>query len=311
MIARTFLGGIMYAPDDGTTLPGNGADDDLANGVEIDAPVEDETEYVEEGSEEARGVSTETSVSKADIEEELRKTREELAAIKTNAEPVSTLNATMEKFLNHAAPVKTPRKDGATAGIQANVARMDDAEFQKRYNQMILEDPYRAQMELQSRTMEPVLQTFAVNQAQVSRELLLAVPDNKKFYDKYGDEIEEAVASIPVVERIKNPKIYQTALMQVRAAHSDEIAAESVAAQVEAAVAKKLEELGIKSGEMPPKSAQKQGTFVTPSSVASRPTTTSTNVRRIVIPTKVAQEARQRGLDPGFYYEHLKSKGLI
>jgi hypothetical protein len=309
VIVNRFLTGnwCMFSPDTGDDAGGSA---EPSTGVEIDAPVEDSIEYVDEGFEGASVESDTQTQSIEDIAEELRKAREELAAVKDTASPVAALQQTMERFVNQTAPAKPVRKDGATAGINQNVQRMSDEEFQKRFNQKMLEDPYVAQMELQSRTMEPVLQTFAVNQAQVSRELLLSNESNKKFYDRYSDEIEDAVAAVPIVERLKNPKIYQTALAQVKAAHSDEIASEAVSAQVEALLAKKLEELGIKPGEMPPKKTQ--GTFVAPTSIASRPSTSaSTATRQIVVPKWIAEEARIKGIDKGFLYERYRAQGKV
>lgn len=295
----------LMAPDTGNDAGGESEVGD----IEIDAPVEEDTQYVDEGSEEASSAVGAETKSRSEIEEELRVAREELAAVKETSNPVAALQQTMERFVTQTAPAKPARRDGATAGFTQQTNRLSDEEFQKRYNQKILEDPYAAQMELQSRTMEPVLQTVAANQAQVSRELLLTNESNRKFYDKYSDEIEDAVAAVPIVERLKNPKIYQTALAQVKAAHSDEITSEAVSAQVEALVAKKLEEMGIKTGEMPPKKTQ--STFVTPTSVASRPSTSSTSTRTIVVPNWITEEARIKGIDKGFLYERYRAQGKV
>ena len=292
---------MMLAPE--------GAGEGTGEEVEIEASAEPETEYVEEGSEEAEGVTNSEEKSIEEIQAELAQTREKLAAFESGSKPIETLNSTMERFMQSNAPAKPARKDGASAGI-TQTARLSDTEFEKRYNQLMLENPLLAQKEYSERLLEPVLQTVAVNQAQVSRELLLANPENKKIYDRFADEIEEAVSAVPVYDRLKNPKVYQQALTMVKAAHSDELVSESVKAQIDAGVAEALKAYGIDPTKVKP--AQKPAAFNAPQSVLGRPAQeTSTGVKRIVIPAWVAEEARVKGVDRGFLYEKYKREGRV
>jgi len=289
----------------------------MADGVEgeadvqdevINEPTDEENEYFVEGSEEASNVGE--SKSREDIMAELAETREKLVALEAGAAPVNALQSTMEKMMSNLSPAKTPRKDGATTISGYSGPRMSDVDFEKHINQLMLENPYQAQQEAQNRMMEPLLQTVAVNQSQVSRELLLGNAENKRIYDKYGDEIEDAVAAMPMIDRVKNPRVYQTVLATVKAAHADELGSEAITAQVDAAVKAALAQYGID----PSKPATKSTTtaYNAPQSVSSRPSaTTSTTKRQIVVPQWVAQEARIKGLDAGFLYERYKSQGKV
>jgi len=281
--------------------------------VIIDEPTDDDTDYVVEGSEEARNIQPADVKSREEIMAELAKTREELVALQAGAAPVTALQSTMEKMMSNMAPAKAPRKDGSTTMQLYNGQRMSDVDFEKHINQLMLENPYQAQQEMQARMMEPILQMTAVNNAQTSRELLLANAETKKFYDRYADEIEEHVANIPMIDRVKNARVYQNALNVVKAAHMDELAAETTSAQVASLVAAELAKYGIKPGETPVSATKPtQTAYNAPQSLSARPTASASTNRKVVsIPQSVAHEARQRGLDPGFYYEHLKSKGLI
>jgi len=281
--------------------------------VIIDEPTEDDTDYVVEGSEEARNIQPADVKSRDEIMAELAKTREELVALQAGAAPVTALQSTMEKMMSNMTPAKAPRKDGSTSMQMFNGNRMNDADFEKHINQLMLENPYQAQQEMQTRMMEPILQITAVNNAQTSRELLFANPETKKLYDRYADEIEEHVANIPMIDRVKNARVYQSALNAVKAAHMEELSAETTSAQVASLVAVELAKYGIKPGETPQiVTKPAQTVYNAPQSLSARPTATQSTNRKVVsIPVAVANEARQRGIDPGFYYEHLKNKGLI
>jgi len=296
-------------------LAADGVDGSASDGpdVIIDEPTDDETDYVVEGSEEAKNIQPTDVKSREEIMAELAKTREELVALQAGAAPVTALQSTMEKMMSNMAPVKAPRKDGSTSMQTFNGNRMSDVDFEKHINQLMLENPYQAQQEMQTRMMEPILQITAVNNAQTSRELLFANPEQKKLYDRYADEIEEHVANIPMIERVKNARVYQSALNAVKAAHMEELSNESTSAQVASLVAAELAKYGIKPGETPVNTNKPaQTAYNAPQSLSARPTASTSTTRKVIsIPQNVAHEARQRGLDPGFYYEHLKSKGLI
>ena len=296
---------MLLAPDGAAGASASEEDD-----AELDAPTEPSIEYVDEGSDEADGVVNTEEKSREDIMAELAEAREKLNALEAGAKPVDALSSTMERFLSANAPAKPARKDGASAGIGVASGRISDADFEKRYNQLMLENPLQAQKEYSERMLDPVLQTFAVNQAQVSRELLLANPDSKKIYDKYGDEIEEAVAAIPVYERLKNPKVYQTALSHVKAVHSDELSQETIKAQIDAGIAEALKAYGIDPTKQKP--VAKQAGYNAPQSVLGRPAqSTDPNVRRVVVPAWVAEEARIKGLDKAFLYEKYRKAGKV
>jgi len=283
-------------------------------GVEQDISLEDEYEYVVEGSAEAMAARQ----SASDEPEELRgKSREEilaalvaerakLSAEAANNNPVSALQQTMNQLVTQMQPQKAPVTPGYL--IPNKAPQMSDKEFEKYINDLTLENPYRAQMEIQARTMGPVIQTFASSQAQLSRELLFANPSTKKVYDKYAQEVEQAVASIPVADRIQNPRVYQTALEVVKARHMEDFVTEGQEERLAAMLDAKLKELGIDPTK--PAAKQPQSTYTAPMS-AQRPAANSTPKKVVAIPSWVKTEAERKGLDHGFYYEHLKAQGRV
>lgn len=273
---------------------------------------DEEVEYVVEGSEEAQRLAANggepeefRGKSREDLLAEIAKNREAMVSQTKAAEPVSALQQTMAQMLGQMKPQEAPVRPGYSVVPQAQ-NQMSDADFEKHINELMLENPYKAQQEVQARVMSPLLQTMAVNQAQLSRELALTHPETKKVYDKYSREIEEYVAQQPVQVRLQNPRVYQSAVEAVKARHMDEFVSEEFDKKLNDALNAKLAELGIDPNA---KAAPKPG-YVAPSSVAARPATPAApNKRTVAIPRWVKEEADKRGMDPGFYFEHLKSKG--
>lgn len=311
-----------YAPDAGSAgasemlLPG--VDDiDVPNGGERVISLEDDdVMYVDEDSPEAleaaRGSSTEPEdirgKSRDEIIASLMAQRQQLAESAKASEPVTALQQTMSQFLSQMQGPKEVIKPGYEVQRPIQAQTMSDKEFEQYINNLSLENPYQAQLAIQARTMEPLIQTFASSQAQLSREMLFANPSSKKIYDKYAAEIEQVVANTPAVDRVKNPRVYQNAVETVRARHFDEFASEEQEAKLNAMLEAKLKELGI-SGTAAPAVKAAPANYVAPAQ-AQRPA--QANAKRVVaVPTWVRQEADQKGIDAGFLYSHYKSKGMV
>lgn len=309
---------LLYANDGGSSgvesiLP---EIDDLSRSAFADVQaVDEEVEYVTEGSEEAEALARSNEAEPAEFKgksreellAELAKTREAIAASSKASEPVSALQQTMAQMLGQMKPAEAPIQPGYAAGI-SQTKRISDSEFEKYINELMLENPYKAQTEMQARILEPMVQTMAVNQAQLSRELVLTNPETKKVYDKYAREVEQYVANQPVAQRLQNPRIYQTAIEAVKATHMSDFVNEEFDKKLNDALNAKLAELGIDPNGQKP--MPKPG-YTAPQSAQRPPQQSSGQKKMIAIPKWVELEADKRGLDKGFYYEHLKSKGLI
>lgn len=299
-----------YAADAGG---GDGEEVEIESG---DVQEDEEFEYVTEGSEEASRTLNDATEpeelrgkSRDEIMQELLSTRQKLNDTSAASQPTVALQQTMAQMLGQLKPEKAPVTPGYAA-VPANAPQISDAEFEKQVNEMMLENPYKAQQMVQARAMEPLLRTFAVNQAQMSREMLLANPDNRKLYDKYSEEIERHVATVPMLERLQNPRVYQSALDTVKAKHMDELMSESMEAKLNEMLEAKLKELGVDPAKVK-NAPQTKSTFVPSQSATRPPVSGNANKKFVVVPKWVEEEATRKGLDKGFYYEHLKSKGLV
>jgi len=179
-------------------------------------------------------------------------------------------------------------------------------------NQRFIEDPIAAQEEANKENNLAIVQLL-VNQGQtLSRELILTDPSTKTLYGKYRDEVEQEVARMPILEKAQKPRIYQTALDRVRSRHSED----EIKDQIKEGVAAALKELGI-DPERLPKSANGQSRVsggpqprVAVPNVQGRQGA-SVGARPTVIPKAVEDEANRAGVDPVFYYHHLKEQGRI
>ncbi len=278
-------------------------------------PYED-TDYVLEGSEEAAALAAPelAGKSRAEIMAELQKAQEAITAEKARADPVAALTETLSKMLpQQAKPAPAPL--GYTVvpqvGPAANPYANETPEQRKaRINDLWLSDPEAAARATYSEQQNQLAALVATNQAQMSREILLANPETKKLYDRFSDEIETEVAKMPPVERFQNPRMYQTALERVKYRHQDEFIAETLEAKVEEAVNARLAAMGLGA----------PGKAAAPTAPAQRPTYSGVagpgqrppQARStIVIPAWVQEEADRKGVDPKFYYNHLKSKGQL
>lgn len=275
---------------------------------------EDDVDYLSEDSEEARALAA-AAVDNTEPPEFAGKTREELLAelqaekqrladAQLAAQPVQSLEQTMKAMMGQMAPPKTPVTPGYAVVPAAQ--QMGDAEFEKWYNETYLENPHKAQKAAQDRQAEQVLRLMAVNQGQLSRELLLANPETRKVYDRYSDEIEQAVAAVPVVERVQNPRVYQTAADLVRARHMSEIVTETTQAQVQELVKAELAKYGIDPSKPPAKPA---AGYVAPAATQRPPAGPAR--RAEVVPTWVEEKADILGVPKEFLYSKYKKEGVI
>lgn len=188
--------------------------------------------------------------------------------------------------------------------IQPQQPQESPEDRERRLNQLFLENPAKAaqlmteelRQQIRGQEVGPLVQAMLLNQEKVSKELLVKDPDDKKFYEKWKDEIEETVRNLPPGTKLQNPHIYKAVLENVKSRHTDDL--------VNDLVAKKLKEYGIDPEKKTP---------VVPS-LANRQTAAPTSPQKtktVVVPRWVAEEAEKQGVEPGFYYERLKARGLV
>jgi hypothetical protein len=246
--------------------------------------------------------------SRDEILQALLEERKKLAG-EQKPEPVSELTSTMREMLSKLAPPKQEVQPGYSLTPQTPLSReaqLPEQEFSKYIANLMLEDPVRAQQLVMERQMAPLLTTVASSQAQLSRELALSNPAYKKVYDKYSNEVEQMVAAVPVQTRLQNPKIYHQAIELVKARHVDEVVNEELESKLQSMLEEKLKEYGISPGAKPQQPSQ----GYVPPSTAARPASEGQK-RTVVVPKWVADEAKIKGLDPLFLYNHYKTKGAL
>lgn len=256
----------------------------------------EEMDAVVEGSEEAAALEQEppelAGKTKQDLFGQLKSLQEELNSAKAANDPVRALGTSLQEALRSREP---PVQQVPQAPMESPEQR------RSRLNALWLEDPVKASEEMAKEQLRPLVDMMLSSTTALSKDLALSDPGQKTIYDRYTDEVEREVSVMNPVEKAQNPRVYQAAIQRVRARHTDDL----VSTMVEEAVQKKLKELGIDPAKMTkpavyspagqPRTAQK------PSN--SRPT--------VVIPRWVVQEADRQGLDPKFYYQHLKENGRL
>ena len=306
----------LMAPDASSSGLVPEIDDDEAApfGERIITPdLDGDVEYVTEGSPEAAAAAAAAvpdepeeyrGKSREDILAELQAQRAALQAAQTSHEPVTALKDTLAQFLQAQQPKKEPQTRGyAVSPVQAPI---DPAQFEKRLNDAFLENPSRGFDEGFNAKVAPLLQVMAQNQAQVSRELVLTNADTRKVYDRYGEEIEQLVASMSLQDKLQNPRVYQTAVEQIKARHMDTFQSEALETLLEQKKQEWLAEIQAQQ----PASPQKATTAYAAPASAARPAA-QTPKRVVQIPRWVEEKGKAIGVAPAVLYEHYKAKGLV
>ncbi len=256
--------------------------DPLESLKEVEVPSETvgvDEDYVIEGTPEAEEVVKKTiPETKDDLREQLRELQAKLEMIGKEPKQTPPFVPVLERPVPQE-PVKT------------------EEELLAEINNKFLENPGKTARELLKTELRPIVDLMIQNQTYLSRELALSNPEMKKIYDKWKDEVEETVQRMHPVEKAQNPKVYQTVIEQIKARHANEYVEEEIERRVQERLQKLMEERKVaKPAVYSPAGEQRTG---------------SGERKTVVIPRWVAEEAERIGLDPKFYYEHLKEKGRI
>lgn len=256
----------------------------------------EEMDAVVEGSEEAAALEQEppelAGKTKEDLFGQLKSLQEELTASKAANDPVRALGTSLQEALRSREP---------PVQMAPQVPQESPEQRRSRLNALWLEDPIKASEEMAKEQLRPLVDMMLSSTTALSKDLALTDPGQKTIYDRYTDEVEREVSIMNPVEKAQNPRVYQAAIQRVRARHTDDL----VSTMVEEAVQKRLRELGIDTNKL-----NKPAVY----SPAGQPRTAQkpTQGRQtVVIPRWVVQDADRQGLDPKFYYQHLKESGRL
>lgn len=168
------------------------------------------------------------------------------------------------------------------------------AQVLAQYNKMVSE-----------RDFGPMLSNLSSQLASTKRELLAA---RDPLFKKYEKEVEALVKAQPQSVQVQ-PDIFERAWLTVRENHREEIQKETVAEQVEKAVAEKLKELGIDPGKPAGSGGSRPPAY---QNSESRSVPGSPEKRVIALDSAVLEklkaEADRRGVDVN---DLARSKGLV
>jgi len=231
-------------------------------------------------------------------------TSEEFAALKASGDSAKALQLGLEGLSSKLVPqAQAPAVNAPTETPEEYYAAHADDLFDKDKGGKVLAEYSKRVME---REYGPMFSNVSAQLVATRKELL---ETRDPMYKKYSSEVEALVKSLPASAQLQ-PDIYERAWQNVRQKHQPEIEEESVNARVEAAVEKKLKELGIdskatKGNERPPAYAN--------SAARSGGSAPGSSKRTVRLPdeqtrVKLEREALRKGLD---FNDLLRSKGYV
>lgn len=268
-------------------------------------PYED-MDFVVEGTEEAQAVEQEPAElagrTKEEIFGQLKTLQAQLDEAKQANDPVKALGSSLQEVLKKQQAQFSPPYQPQ---YQPQTPVETPEQRRNRLNALWLEDPVKASEEMAREQMRPIVDMMLSNQTALSKDLALSDPGQKTVYDRWSEEVEREVNGMNPIEKAQNPRVYQTAISRVRARHTDDV----VQDLVQQAVEQKLKELGIDTKSVAP-GVSKPAVY-SPAGVQRTSQTGPAPRKTVVIPKWVVTEADRQGLDPKFYYQHLKENGRI
>lgn len=188
---------------------------------------EDEVEIVvsdnptpEEGPEEYRGLDRQALIEQMAA---LRSQQEELSRRgDSTAALAASFQGLQDALLNqNKAPTRDPYLDGAPGKSYE--------ELQKELAEKFYDDPTKAVDTLVQHKMAPLMRTLLTNNVNMSKRLMMMEPENKTFYEKYREEVDQELVKIPPDARLNDGEVYTKALQVVQSRHIDDIVAIKVA----------------------------------------------------------------------------------
>ena len=266
---------------------------------------EEEEGRVEEGSDELEVAVGPEEETKPDV---VTLTPEEFNALKASSDSAKAVKEGIEGLASRlqtpTTVVQAPPANAPQQTAEEFFAEHSDDIFDKEKGAAVLKKFTKMASEQE---YGPLLRGLSSGLAATKKELL---ETKDPYFKRYKGEVEALVAQQPADVQIA-PDVYERAWAVVRARHQAEIDAENVKAQVDAAVEKKLKELGIDPSKPP--SASRPAAHVT-SEGRSTPTRTAEGARpRARVPdektlSELKELARRKGMDLN---DLLKVRGYI
>jgi hypothetical protein len=270
----------MWAPDDGLDPPGAEFGDDLPiEPVYVSSEEEIPKEEKEEGKVDA---------------EALKKENEEFRARMAQLEEQANLNKSLQEGIQGLGKNMTPQRPQPQPVQQPGES---DADFRKRFNEHLYDDPAALMDEWQMRKLSPLVSQIITNNMAMGRRFLQLDPEKAPNYKTYRDEIENEVNRMPPQEKLQNPDFYDKAYERVMARHIDDI----VNQRVQAALKEELEKSSTKNQAADAAQGHTERTTY-------RKKTPMKEYRVLTAAERAA--AKSAGVDEDTYWNYLKRRGL-
>ena len=188
-------------------------------------------------------------------------------------------------------------KVGGTSNIPptANVMPQQPYESDEQYSKRIEEEVWksgstlRIMREVIGREVAPEFHALRNITVQQEKKLLGLDPEKGQYFKRYSKDIDEVVSGLPPQQRV-TPGVYEWAYDKVMSTKQGDIIEERVNSKVEELVKKKLEEMGISSGE-----PKVKGNFSEVGSASSG--VPSSKKRRVTFSAEDQRRATEKGLD--------------
>lgn len=271
---------LLWAPDSGLDPPGAEFGDDL--------PIEPVYVSSEDEIPKEEGTETETDA------ETLKKENEEFRARMAQLEEQANLNKSLQEGIQGLGKNMAPQRSQPQPVQQPGES---DADFRKRFNEHLYDDPAALMDEWQMRKLSPLVSQIITNNMAMGRRFLQLDPEKAPNYKTYREEIENEVNQMAPQEKLQNPDFYDKAYERVMARHIDDI----VTQRVQAALKEQLEK------------QEERTRTATPSQSHTEHTTyrkkAPTKEYRVLTAAERAA-AKSAGVDEDTYWNYLKRQGL-
>ncbi len=187
----------------------------------------------------------ETPESKEALIAEVAKLKENLEGLAAQADTNKALREAVQDLGKNIQP-QAPVMQQPQAPVET------EEEFKKRVDEGQFEGSlYDLMAEFQKRKIGPEVQSILQSNLYHSKRFVELDPKMGLVFKKYESEIENEIAQLPPVQKLKVPDIYKKVTELVASRHMDEIMSETVEARVAEEVKKQLEKAGLQVGGKP------------------------------------------------------------
>jgi len=263
-------------------------------------PVEDGPEVFFEGDE---GAAVEEpaelkGLSREDVFKKLQEAQTTIEAERARSQGgVGTLTDALRGLLPQTPAQSQPAVDGFRlpdfGGPQLQPGETAEA-YRRRMDTEFIQRPAEVAQQIAVQSQAPMIKMMGENMLMLSREFVRKDPTDGKVYEKYQNEVERYVASVPIQAKLANPMIYRDAVQAVKAAHMTEFVEEAAAEKAKAMFEEFKKEIGY---ETPADGSSKaKPVFTGANPTGSRPPAAASR-ERVVIPQWFVAQMATKGID--------------